>query len=182
MVRKDESRDSWRRKRRGFFDDFFFGFDDEFREIEERMNEIFREISKMPRSNGAGPFIYGFSMKTGPNGEPIINEFGNIPARTGRPIISEEREPLIDVIEGDEEVTIVAELPGVEKEDINLDVGKETIGIDVNTEKRKYHKTLKLPCTVRAESAKAKYKNGVLEVKLKRIERRKEGKKRIKIE
>ena len=49
-------------------------------------------------------FIHGFSMNVGPDGKPKFQEFGNRPTKneTGEPILSEEREPLTDIIEGDE--------------------------------------------------------------------------------
>jgi len=161
------------RKRRGIFD--MLG-DDMFRDIEEefaRMDEIFKMSigEAMRRKPGeGGPFIYGFSMRTGPDGKPIINEFGNVPQEQGTDfeLSVDEREPLVDVIEGDKEVTVIAELPGIEKEDIKLDVAENDMSVKVDTGKRKYHKKLKLPCEVKPGSAKANYKNGVLEVKIER--------------
>ncbi|MCK4491300.1 MAG: Hsp20/alpha crystallin family protein [Candidatus Altiarchaeales archaeon] len=166
-----------RKRRRRFFDEFSFDFEDEFREIEEGINEFFNELSKIPFEEGnVGPFIYGFSVRSGADGEPILNEFGNIPVKIREAHISDKKEPLIDMIDGNEEVTVVAELSGVRKEDIKLDVGEETLTIDVDTESGRYHKALVLPCAVQTESAKASYKNGVLEVKLMRREGRKKGK------
>lgn len=169
------------RKRRGIFD--IFG-DDIFREIEEefeRMDEIFKHsmADLMKRKPGeGGPYIYGFSMRTGADGKPVINEFGNIPSERGEDLKfpGDEREPLIDVIEHDKEVTVIAELPGVEKKDIKLDVSGKEMEILVDTDKRKYHKKLKIPCEVKPESAKASYKNGVLEVKLERVKKKKKKK------
>ena len=173
------------RKRRGIFD--IFG-DDIFRDIEEefaRMDEMFKmsigEAMKRKPGEG-GPFIYGFSMRTGPDGKPIINEFGNVPQERGLDfeLSGDEREPLVDIIEGDKEVTVIAELPGIEKEDVKLDVSENDMSIKVDTEKRKYHKKLKLPCEVKPGSAKASYKNGVLEVKLARV-KKKEKKKGVSV-
>jgi len=185
----------WRRKRWpfDFYDDFFSDkffsdWEEEIREIEENMMRIFDEARKISKKNVGkeGPFIYGFSMRIGPDGKPHIEEFGNIPETKGSSATLElsQREPLTDVIEGDEEISVVAEIPGVEKEDINLEVSEDerSLIIDVDTPKRKYHKELELPCKVKSDSAKATYKNGVLEVKLKRAEeKKKEEKKGIRI-
>ncbi len=172
--------DPWWRRRGFFGDDFFKEIEEEFREMEERMSKIFDEISEIPPEMfEKGPYIYGFSIRTGPEGKPIINEFGNIPKRFGEIGIS-EREPLVDIIEGDDKLTIVAELPGVEKKDINLEVEQDTLIIDVDAKERRYHKKLKLPCGVRTDDVKATYKNGILEVKLKRLEKKRE-KRRINI-
>jgi len=183
------SRRSRRRRRLWFWDIF-----EEFERIEEQIDEIFermeeqiqrmenkifrRMMEEFREENKVGPYVYGFSISIRPGSKPIIREFGNVrPTRFG-PRFVEEREPLVDVIEEDDEIVVVAELPGVEKEDINLScTGRELI-ISVDTEKRKYYKRLDLPAEVIPKSAKASYKNGVLEVRLKKA--RKEE--RIKIE
>ncbi|MEM1776413.1 MAG: archaeal heat shock protein Hsp20, partial [Nitrososphaerota archaeon] len=105
-------------------------------------------------------------------------EFGNIRPR-GRPEIvelTETREPLVDVFEEDDTVKVVAEVPGVEKEDINLNATEDMLIISVKTPQRKYYKEVELPAKVDPNSAKASYKNGVLEVTLKKKEGVKEEK------
>jgi len=187
----DERWPDWfRRRRRPFFGSWFFrDIDEMFREIEEFMEREFRELSKrVPkdlvrerrRPDGSvirewGPFVYGYSMTIGPDGKPKIREFGNIkpgvrPGRLGfgRPSfdIREEREPLVDVIVTDGEVKVIAELPGVEKEDINLHGTEDTLTISVDTAERKYYREVDLPVKVDPKKAKSSYKNGVLEVTL----------------
>jgi len=162
------SEDWWRRKKRPYpwFDIF-----EEFDKLEEMMDEMMRRAFETPKK-GAGehkPYVYCFSMSVGPNGKPIIREFGNVqPSRVG-PKIREEREPLVDVIEEEKDVVVVAELPGVEKEGINLNVTEDHLTISVDTPERKYHKELSLPARVDSKSAQASYKNGVLEVRLKKF-------------
>ena len=80
--------------------------------------------------------------------------------------MKEERDPLVDVIETDGEIHVVAELPGVEKEEIKLHATESTLTISVESPKRKYFKEVTLPAEVRVQEAKSKYKNGVLEVTL----------------
>jgi len=62
----------------------------------------------------------------------------------------------------------VAELPGVEKEDIKLSGTEDILTIMVDTAQRKYFKEVSLPGKVRVREAKSQYKNGVLEVTLPR--------------
>ncbi|RLI90628.1 MAG: hypothetical protein DRO89_05520 [Candidatus Altiarchaeales archaeon] len=88
----------------------------------------------------------------------------------------DEIEPLVDVIERDREVMVVAELPGVKTEDISLYISEDILRIDVDTTARRYHRKLKLPCRVRSDTGTATYKNGVLEVKLERREKDGSGK------
>jgi len=169
--------DSWRRRRR-LFDEFFsqdFFSDDIFRQMEENMARIFNEIMKPmdePRS-----IVYGFTLKNGSDGRPQIEEFGNIP-RKGASFMG-EREPLVDVIEGDDEIKVIAELPGVDKKDIDLDADANQLTIDVDNKDRKYHKEVSLPAEVEYDNVKAAYKNGILEVTMKRAQKRKTKKKII---
>ncbi|RLI86031.1 MAG: Hsp20/alpha crystallin family protein [Candidatus Altiarchaeales archaeon] len=174
----------WRR--RWSWDEFFRDLDEEFKEMEENIARIFDEAKRMSlkEPEKGGPYVYGFSMRIGPEGKPKIEEFGNIPGIvSGRMEIPRGREPLTDIIEGDKEISVIVELPGVEKEDIDLNIGVDSLEIDVDTPKRKYHKRLSLPCEVKPEKARATYKNGVLEVKIERVkERKKKEWARIKVE
>ncbi len=180
-------------KRRRFGSFFFDDIDDEFERMREEMERIMGEAFRITgedeggqrpgmRVEKKGPFVYGFSMRMGPDGKPQFEEFGNVkPAIKGEG--TEEREPLVDVLEHKEEVAVIAELPGVRKEDIKLKATEETLAIRVDTQERKYAKLVKLRVKVKPETAKANYKNGVLEVKLKRKEPEKEEKgKEVKIE
>ena len=173
-------RDKNRRKRDPFD---FFGFDDDFlRDIfndDRVMDDIRRmseEIMRMFSNSQPGKsFVHGFRMEFGPDGKPKIQEFGNRPIKSaeGQPTISEEREPLTDIIEGDFDVAVTVEIPGVEKDDIDLNVTEETLEITVDSVERKYHKLIDLPCDVKPKNTKATYKNGVLDVVIKRKEKKK---------
>ena len=59
--------------------------------------------------------------------------------------------------------------------DIDLNVEGDSLEIKVNNVKRKYHKRLSLPCDVIPTTTKATYKNGVLDVVIKRKDRKKPG-------
>jgi len=173
----------WFKKRRRypFFRSWFFeDIDRMFSEMEKMMEEEFKTFtSKVPKDyvrerklpDGTtvrewGPFVYGYSVKIGSNGKPEIREFGNVKQSRSGPRVKEEREPLIDIIETDGEVHIVAELPGVEKNDVKLHGTENTLTISVDTPQRKYYKEVTLPAKVNVKEAKTEYKNGVLEVTL----------------
>jgi len=169
-----------------------------FSEFDKMMEEMLREIvgtvpkdlyRERKRPDGSvvremGPFVYGYSMTVGPDGKPVIREFGNVkPSRKpgafgfARPglEVKEEREPLVDTVVEDDIVKVVAELPGVEKSDIKLECTENSLVISVDTERRKYRKELNLPVEVDPSSSKASYKNGVLEVALNRVKRKPRG-------
>ncbi len=172
----------WKRRDR-IFDEFFRDFEEEFREIEDNISRIFEEAERMSREPGDGkPIIYGFSMRVGPEGEPKIEKFGNIPTGYDKPQTTDEREPLIDVIEKDKEIMVVAELPGIDKEDISLYVLEDTVEIDVDTATRRYHKRLTLPGRVKSDTTRSTHKNGVLEITLERAEEKKREQTRVKVE
>jgi HSP20 family protein len=156
----------WRRKKRPWFDVY-----DEFDRFERMMDDMTRRAFVTPsqRENFRRPYVYGFSMSVGPDGKPVIRKFGNVQPSHGGPRIREEREPLVDVMDDDKDVIILAELPGVEKNDINIQATESYLTISVDAAERKYHKELILPATVDPKSSKASYKNGVLEVRLKKL-------------
>ncbi len=172
----------WRRRKERDWDDIFeefFGREFEiFDEIFERMMRDLDEFFRAASSGEVRPFVKGFSIRIGPDGKPEIKEFGTKPT-VGEGI--EERKPLIDVIETDDEVQVIAEMPGVKKEDIDLNATEKTLEIKAEGENRRYHEIVELPCEVVPESAKARYNNGVLEVVFKKKYPEKKGKK-IKVE
>ena len=189
---------SRRRKRRFPFSDDWFSewdsmFEDMFRDMANTIpKELVRE-RQLPDGSTVremGPIVYGYSMSVGPDGKPIVREFGNVkpsgqkmgfgPAKPSL-TVKEEREPLVDVITEGNQIRVVAELPGVEKSDINLQCSENELTITVDTPQRKYHKKMELPVSIDPESPKASYKNGVLEIILKRQKSGPKGKE-IKIE
>ncbi len=192
-MSSEDDGSEWSRKRRS---PFFrgWGFDDVdkiFEEMEKMMDEEFREFaSRVPKDyvrerklpDGSttrefGPFVYGYSMKVGPDGKSEIHEFGNVkPRRNGLPHVQEEREPLVDIVETDGEVHVVAELPGVEKKDIKLSATEDSLTIAVDAPQRRYFKEIPLPVKVRVREAKSQYKNGVLEVTLPKVKDAKSAK------
>ncbi len=169
------------------FNDIFQEFDERFRRMHHYINRIMKDAmeGKIPSPEEGGPFIYGWSMRIGPDGKPHIQEFGNVPGKAEGiwkgGIHEDIREPLVDVIESDDKISVTAEVPGVSKEDIELEVVDDVLRIKVDTENRKYYKEVKLPAEVDEKSAKATYQNGVLDVELKKVKPRKRGKK-IKVE
>jgi HSP20 family protein len=180
----DDSPEWFRRRRSPFFRSWDFEeIDKMFHEMEKMMEQGFKDFTtKVPKDyvrelklpDGTtkrefGPFVYGYSMKVGPDGKPEIREFGNVKPSLEGPKVKEEREPLVDIIESDGEIHIVVELPGVDKEDIKLRGTETALTILVDVPQRKYYKEIKLPARVNVKEARTVYKNGVLEVKIPKI-------------
>lgn len=179
MVMQLEEDNWWWRRRRRYWDDI----DEYFNRIMEDMERFLKEFGmrfsweitpekmKELEKYGIKPYVYGFSITIGPDGKPIIREFGNVKRVRGKPSVVEEREPLVDVFESEEGMTVVAEIPGVDKDKIDVKVSEDgkTLIISASNEKRKYYKEVDLPAKADPSSAVATYKNGVLEVKLKKL-------------
>jgi len=140
----------------------------QFKDIEKQVpKDLIREQRSPDGSikKEIGPIVYGYSMTIGPDGKPVIREFGNV-KRGAEPFkgITEKREPLVDVVDGAKDVRVIAELPGVRKEDVDVQVKDRTMVISVDREDRKYHKELQLPDTAVVDGARSSFNNGILEV------------------
>ncbi|HIC83759.1 MAG TPA: Hsp20/alpha crystallin family protein [Nitrososphaerales archaeon] len=145
------------------------GFEEIFREFEHEMNDdLVNMINKIESEDRhrSEPFIYGYSINIDENGKAEINEFGNIKLSSEGEEnleISESREALVDIIEGKNAVTVVIELPGVEKSDIKVEI-KESIIFVTTINSKNYYKEIPLTGKIIANSARARYNNGILEI------------------
>ncbi|MGB2762146.1 MAG: gas vesicle protein GvpH [Minisyncoccales bacterium] len=162
-----------------------------FVDLAERVEEAGGEIKKkgeIKSDEGKVRGIYGFSIKSGIGERPKFQTFGNI-----KPIkkeakakpefkITETREPMVDVFNEKDHVLIVAELPGVSEDSINLDLKGDILILEAGDEKRKYSKEILLPrstspgrspggraAKVDFDGREENFKNGVLEVKMRKI-------------
>lgn len=103
--------------------------------------------------------------------------------------------PLIDIYETNGEIVIKAEMPGVRKEDIVLNVTPTTVEIQAELKEeqeenvknyykkervmKRYYRSISLPTKISTEDVKAKFKDGLLIIRLKKV---KAEKKRVDIE
>lgn len=110
------------------------------------------------------------------------------------PLKFEERMPRVDVIEEDGEIRVVAELPGMKKEDLDVSLTNTTLTIKAVTSREEEEKkgeysrreisrsyaarTVELPAAVDGKAVEAKFKDGLLELTLPK----KEKTQRIKVE
>ncbi len=131
------------------------------------LKELYNNLDKLSKDT---PMIYGVNVKISKDGVPMVEPFGNVKSLPNGTKITEEREPLVDVINKDGEITVIAELPGVSKEDIKISASRTSISIYAKNSEtgRDYAKVVKLPAAVEPDSATAKYNNGVLEINIKK--------------
>jgi HSP20 family protein len=95
-------------------------------------------------------------------------------------------EPLVDIKPTENQITIIVDLPKVNnKDDIELNISKDTIqiiaklneevcyekwgGIQKRIKFCQFEKTIRIPWKINPEKVEAKFKNGILEVKAKRL-------------
>jgi len=139
-------------------DEFFREVEKRFAEVEEEFERLFREAVVGGKGGAGCPYSYSVRITVGPRGvSKVVEEHGY-------------RVPEVEVVERDGEVWVVADLPGAQKEGIDVKVTERTVTIKAQ-DSRKYYREVELPAEVVPESAKASYKNGVLEIRLKKKEK-----------
>jgi HSP20 family protein len=114
-----------------------------------------------------GRGVYGFSVRTGIGGIPRVERFGNIRTTEEGPVVAEVREPLVDLFDEEQDIVIVAELPGVAKEEVHIEIQDDILSLETTGE-RKYAKEILLPEQVDAATLQKAYKNGILELRLRK--------------
>jgi len=155
--------------------------------IDEMVRNLMKNLENVDSSNFddilKNPFVYGFKVGMGPDGKPDFSQFGNLkPKSFGDIESSDVREPLIDVFKEKTKVRVIAEVPGVNKGDIKLTGSPRTLTIKAHSNSRKYEKSVSLPVPVDITTAKAKYKNGVLEVVITRKDKEMEEDQSIEVD
>lgn len=164
--------DPWwkrRKKKNPWFNDLYDELERLGDLIDETMQKAFDDPSKdTPTKRNR---FKGFSVKIGPEGKPRIREFSNRQLGQAESEVSDDSEPLVDIIEEGETVVVLAALPGVNKDDIDLRLTENILSFSVDAADFEWYDELKLPARVNPKSARASYKNGVLEIKVKKLEK-----------
>jgi HSP20 family protein len=119
---------------------------------------------------------------------------------SGMPRISEgvEPSPSVDIFEKGDDVIVKSDMPGMTKEDIEVNLTDDSITLSGERKKEEkveeknfyrlersygsFRRTFALPSEVRSDKAKASFKDGVLEVRIPKSESAKQKEKKIRIE
>lgn len=110
----------------------------------------------------------------------------------------EEITPSIDLFTEGDDVVVKAELPGMKKEDIDVSVTDSTITVsgekkqEEKVEKKDYYRlersygsfsrSFSLPAEVQTEKVTAKFKDGILEIRIPKTEEAKKKEKKVAVE
>lgn len=133
--------------------------------------ETGEQLSRTGEIHGTGKEvkgIYGFTVKVGLGDDrPRIEPFGNIrkDPESGRAVVQEIREPVVDVFEEDAHVLIVAEMPGISVEEVQIAVEDDLLTIEANHGDKHYRKEVLLPASFAREKMQVTCNNGVVEIK-----------------
>ena len=114
---------------------------------DDPFDELFREIERMM--------------------EEMMGTTGSA-GNVERPGLQKTASTHVDVQQTDEEIRVIADLPGVEKADISLQCDGEFVTISATSSTREYDEKVRLPARVDPETGSATYNNGVLEVTFER--------------
>ena len=148
---------------------------------DEDINKLFERMLRNMGLNQDDPNVkawsYGYSMTTGPDGKPVIREGGTgLPDGTNplkpQPYIPETPEPLsqVDIDTEKKLVRVIVEMPGFTKESIKITGTENKLQLSASHETRQVDTEIPINAKVDPKSAKATYKNGVLDITLKLLE------------
>jgi HSP20 family protein len=162
--------------RRKTMRDLMDELDDYFEDLEREIQEVVkRSIDSTKLSK---PFVAGFTLNVGPEGKPSVQIFGNSPIKHDG-FRSPINEQVVDVKGG--VLRIILEMPGVEKQDINVDATEDTAVITAERGEKRYRAELNLKAPVKPDSGKAEYKNGMLEILFSLKDKANKGFKRVNV-
>lgn len=145
------------------FNSLFRDVEEEFDRMDRRFEQL-REAAKNQR-NGEGPMVYGWTMNIGPDGVPRIQRFGNVGESEGE-LEQGWREPFVTSFLDEEKnlVRFTAELPGIKKEDIDIEAFDDGLKLEATGTDRRYRTQVPVDHLLDPDTAHASYNNGILEV------------------
>jgi HSP20 family protein len=150
-----------------------------FGDFIEKLGELADAGEELSRSgefsNASGKIrgVYGINVKTGIGDqgqtELKVEPFGNVrPSTTEKPPGEDIREPLIDIHEEEDFILVLVELPGVSKENIELNVEGNQLDLVAPRGKTIYRKKIDLPEDCSTEQMQWDCHNGILKIRLTR--------------
>ncbi|MDI1494930.1 MAG: molecular chaperone [Cenarchaeum symbiont of Oopsacas minuta] len=146
------------------------------RELDKLFNDISdrflgsESLAEVVKAGHFGePLYYGYTMTVGSDGKPVIKEYGNVRSNPATTLDNALVDTIVDEKGG--QLKLVAEMPGVEKEDIHAVVNGNIVNIEAEHDAKKYNVSVPIEHKVLKDSAKASYKNGILEMVFKLIKK-----------
>ncbi len=114
--------------------------------------------------------VYNLSVKTLADDQPDQVKLPTRPSMDIGSLIKEgRREPLIDIIDEGEYVTLITEFRGVGDEGVDLKIVGNKLVISSGDPSRGCYREIPLPATVDPEKIEATYRNGILQVRVDKV-------------
>jgi HSP20 family protein len=146
---------------------------DDFDKIIERMFKRFgMDPTIDPNDQNVKTWSYGYTTTMGPDGKPIVREFGTGLPQTGFTLEEPTTMETLSQVDVDREngrVRLLVEMPGVTKESIKIKATESRVRISAGNETKDYDAEIPLNAEVDPDSAKATYNNGVLDLTFKLV-------------
>lgn len=130
--------------------------------IQEKGSEGLKKSGEFKTENGTTG-VYGVHIRAAQGG-PVFEQFGNIGKGHGARLLNDEREPLVDMFEETDQITIVAEIPGASEDSIEISTKGDSLTLTAAAKDRKYNKELKLPFELAETPLRRSYINGIFSV------------------
>jgi HSP20 family protein len=136
------------------------------------------ELNLTTGDTNARKWTHGYSMTMGPDGKPIVREWGtglpgqNNPSVFPQPPTTQIAEPLtqVDCDTTNMKVRVLVEMPGVTKESVKVKATETAVRIKASNGGKDYDVEVPLEAKVDPNSARATCKNGVLDLTLDMLE------------
>ncbi len=129
--------------------------------------------------------------------DDLVNKFFGEESLPGR-LFGQPFSPAVDVTENDKEILVKAELPGIDQENLKVDLANGVLNIRGEKREEKeekgenayrlersfgsFSRSFRLPCEVQEDKVEAKYKDGVLSLILPKAETSKKTSIKVKVE
>lgn len=99
-----------------------------------------------------------------------VEPFGNIKKdeESGRTVVKEIREPVVDLFEEEDHTLVVAEMPGIGVDDVKLEVEDDLLTIQAERGQKKYRKEVLLPQSYPRDKMQVSCNNGIVEIRCSR--------------
>jgi len=145
-------------------------FNEKLKEVDKEVERKIREtpLKRTERrpsqiQRGIPPSAKGRNFR----GKPFVKQRAEVqPSPSSVP-----RERPVDIFDEKDYLKIIAEIPGVDENDIKLNLHGDKLIISTDIPDRRYYQELKLPCAPKGKIEKI-YRNGILEVKIQKTEKK----------
>jgi len=106
----------------------------------------------------------------------LFDDFFNEPWINGEDVVKASLKPAIDILDEDDQITVHAEIPGVDQKDISIEVKGDMLTISGEKKAKKekrghsecyygsFKRMVRLPAVVNADKSEAEYTDGVLTI------------------